>query len=346
MADFSWNNSCGEFCDILKKRFQIQHSDVDIVFDPDAVIGFGKTVDMSVFIGNGCLNSGVDSQFDLIRSVFHEFRHIEQRKSNFKCCGKYASECRLDDVACRGSSLYYGAGERKVMSGSREILEPFLYTRYYRNICEIDAERYGIHEMYKFLVQNPSLYSGDLDSAFLGYINERVHKPGALQEYFLDFYEPIRSMEELDQKFELEFVDRVRSLRPGYKPAEDDVSFVGALANSDVPGWSGVFSRYQRAKDGFEERRILAGIVRAVHPEYTRNLPYSDRTAISTFRTFHMTRIPEIPESVKKRFNVLPDDERRKYYLESVNRLSQFDVPDGSPGFGPETVPDFSENFP
>ena len=345
MIDFSWNKSYDEIRDMLEAQFRVSHHDIGFYVDKTVDIGVGASDGCSVVIGDYGLKSG-DDCFSMIRSVFHEYRHVDQLRSNFVCCGKYASECRLDEIASRGSSLYYGAGARVKSVNGIDSFERFLYTRYFWNIREIDAEYNGVLDAYDFLLAHPSLYNGDMDGAFLEHINNKAHKPGKPQEYFLDFYEPIRSMEELDQKFESQFVDRVRSLRPGYKPVEDDVSFVGILANSDIPDWSGAFSRYQRVKDGFEERRILAGIVRAVHPEYTRNLPYSDRTAISTFRTFHMTRIPEIPESVKKRFNVLPDDERRKYYLESVDRLSQFDVLDGSPGAGLETVPDFSENFP
>ena len=71
MAEFSWNKSYDEIRAILKKRFDKQYSDVDVTFDPDVAIGFGKTVGMSVFIGDGGLKSGVDPRFDLIRSLYH-----------------------------------------------------------------------------------------------------------------------------------------------------------------------------------------------------------------------------------------------------------------------------------
>ena len=345
MVDFSWCESFDSIRDMLAEHFSGLYPDITFIPDERLMVGRGESDDKFVVVGDYGSRSN-DAYFSMIWSIFHEYRHVEQRKSNFLCCGKYASECRLDDIACQGSRLYYGAGARKEMIGNTEVVKKFLYTRYYRNIREIDAEYHGVMDMYKYLLQNPSWYSGDLNGAFLEHINQNIHNPGKLQEYFLDFHEPIQSMEKLDQKFEMEFVNQVHSRRLGYKPAEDDVSFVGILANSDISGWAGAFSRYENAKDGFSERRILAGIVRAVHPEYTQNLPYGDRKAIGTFRTFHMMHVPEIPGEVLEKFKILPDDERWKYYLESVDRLSQFDVPDGSPGAGPETVSDFSENFP
>ncbi len=352
MGDFSWFTSIDDIKLVLEKRFSKSHHGVSLVFNDQLDIGFGRSSDEIVEIGGkGCRSN--DDYFSLIRSVFHEFRHVDQRRSNFMCCGKYASECRIEDIACQGSRSYYGAGLKPVkdIETGEMRFEYFREPWYFHNIREVDAEKHGVRDTYLFLLTNPSFYNGDLKGAYLGHINQYFHAPNKELCYFIDFEEPFDSLGDVDKCFDVALDDAVNYRRfdpvsrTGYSPYHDD-SVVGAAMRLHDVGWSNTASRFVHAFSGVEERRIIAGVTRAFHPEYTRDLLYDDRKSISTWNTFRTLSLPRIPDGFKEKYDLLPDSERKAYYLDAVDCLSQFDVPDGSPGAGPETVPDFSENFP
>ncbi len=315
MDDFSWSISADKLKSVLQCEFEGSYFGSSLYYDDTVVVGAAKNNGHDILVGCRGLGDS-DSYFNLIRSVFHEVRHIQHDMSNFSCCEKYATECRIDAVACCGSSVYYG------INGNDD--EP-PYPWYYENIREVDAEHHGIFDAYKFLLGHMTFYSGDVRSAFLGFINDRfLRKAGDPVSYYISFDKPITSLSDLDSYFKKQLEVSCASKHVGYDYSIDMDSCVGVLMSRPEIGWTNAAADFRKAKTGFDERRIIAGVVRAIHPEYTKDLTFDEKKLIGTWNTFHTATIPHIPQEIKEEFGALPDEKRRKYYSVAIDKLSVF----------------------
>lgn len=154
-------------------------STVDLIYDESRPTSFGSSYIAgaeTAVIMIGCRNLDMTSQesvVNLVRTLFHEARHVSQRVTNFECCNIYASECRADDIACRGSAYYYGIVPfHKGMPFLNNKQSEIIYPHYYQNINELDAEYSGIFDTYEFF-SNDDLFPtiGDPEQLILNVLN-------------------------------------------------------------------------------------------------------------------------------------------------------------------------------
>ena len=300
--------------DTLTVDFRDRHSAGHIAFNKDMIVGEGVHNVGNVFIGIGDCVTDYD-MFLIVRSVFHECRHLEQEFTNFSCCGDLASECRIDDLACSGSRMYYGAG----IPGFDKPLP-----HYWHNIREIDAERFGISRTVDYLYLHPEFIGGrDAEDVVLGFVNEKYVRENkdAERSYFVDFSKLFSSLDDFESTCDKQMHDAVFMKAEAYRIGNDVDSCVGIMLRQKGLYWNEAVIRLGDAKDGSVERHIVAGVVRTAHPEYTKNLYAADRKSISAWKTFGTLRFPKIPSDVEKQLKLLPESERRKSYLEAVDRL-------------------------
>ena len=310
-----------DLMDTLENDFLGRYPESHIEFTDGDSVGKGVYVDGNVSIGfGGCIDDF--DMFSLVRSVFHECRHLEQECTNFSCCGDLASECRIDDLACSGSRMYYGAG----IPGFDKPLP-----HYWHNIREIDAEWSGISRTVDYLYLHPEFIGGrDAEGVVLDFVNEKYvrENKNAERSYFVDFSEPFLSLDDFETMCDRQMHDAVFMKAEAYRIGNDVDSCVGIMLRQKGLCWDEAVIRLGGAKDGSVERYIVAGVVRAAHPEYTKNLSAADRKSISAWKTFGTFRFPKISAEVEDRLELLPESERRKSYLEAVDRLP--DLEDGS----------------
>ena len=303
-----------DLMDALESDFLGRFPGGSIQFTDNEPVGKGMHVNGDVRIGFGDCVDDFD-MFSLIRSVFHEGRHLEQERTNFSCCGDLASACRIDDLACSGSRMYYGAG---IPGFDRPL------SHYWHNIREIDAERFGVSRTVDYLYLYPEFVGGrDAEDVVLGFVNEKYLRKDkdAFRSYFVDFSEPFLSLDNFETMCDRQMHDAVFMKAEAYRIGNDADSCVGIMLRQNGLCWDEAVIRLGDAKDGSVERHIVAGVVRAAHPEYTKNLSAADRKSISAWKTFGTLRFPKISSDVEERLKLLPESERRKSYLDAVDML-------------------------
>ena len=225
-----------------------------------------------------------------IKTIHHELRHIGQYMTNFKICSDYASICRIDDVASEGSSRFYGAYKDQVYGH-----------HYYHNIREMDAEYDALHGVLEVL-SDESLFPDikDPEMVLINYLNDELCRFPSFQKYnprryYLDFTQPLTSMEQVDEMFEQQMAEAVYMKAEEYNPKFDRTSDVGILMHCRIPPWNRLEKAIMDAPDGEIQRRIVAGVEAAVRPELTECLTEEEKDSIRLGLVLGIKQEPKVP---------------------------------------------------
>lgn len=293
--------------------------------------GFGgvsnsATGNMNVYMNkslntHGVLNRYVDNMdfVNYLRVLFHEEQHIKQTCSQlYNPKDADAIQMAIKNIACQDNDDYYNGQNH----------------RYNTNLAEIDAERAGIIETYKYLKDNVS--EEHAESLVCEMVNHRIINA----DYFIT--RPCDSMAEIIEAFNKQYEQAkfaqiehmIPRLRQSQQVKQNDDEYVKYLQQivKDNPENVWLMDMIWQEHDAHEHDKMVAAIVLHLHPEmdYKRIYPCLINEDLSP-QTIFGRNIPSIPQTMTyddeiKQWTQVPltepmDVTKIEYRIHKVNLL-------------------------
>ena len=224
----------------LFSDFEINMSD-DQLFNSDAYVNFDDK-HISMHLANEL------SELDFVRqcvSVFHEYRHIQQRSDEYLCA---------NELACIGACDSYYMND----------------ISYHSNPREIDAEHFGIVKTYDFLckTENKKLISDMPENLIVNYVNDRLN---SRYKYFIQA-DVVSSVDDIDDLFENAY--ELTKVEPRYFDvyrSRNDIA-IKYLYNEQ----SAIYNDWRQCKNPIQQDAVLAASTLHLRPVLESNRCLSD----------------------------------------------------------------------
>lgn len=271
MFDYSLGNkpvSVREMMQYISDTYRKKYRNVDVIFNDQDFIGTGYTHydphinDYTVIFGTQPLfgNKFTDQDYiNGIKIVCHEYRHVRQMESNFEVCGKYASECRIDFMACYCSNTYYGYKA----DNNKNIVLP----HYFKNIREIDAEYQAFEETPEFL-SDKDFFPGveNVDTVMFQYAN-RWYKEGVTHEpSYISVSKDVTSWVQIKESRNQQMKTAMYKKPDTYDPHQDKDSILSTIMSCDEYPWNKLADMIDQTPDNKTQRRLIAAVMMKVDP--------------------------------------------------------------------------------